>query len=210
MSTLISLTDIWLRRSERELYSGLHLELSVGELAWLCAPNGRGKTTLLRIIAGLLVPDQGQLRWKQSSFRLRHEEERTSIGLLDEKLGLTRDLSVLQNLQYFAALSDVSEAKTQAVIQRMKLESLAERAVGQLSTGQKKRVSMARMMLEDAQLWLLDEPANGLDAANRDLLCEIVSEHVESGGCCLFTSHDALPFDRRPASALQLDDLCAA
>ncbi|MGJ8670544.1 MAG: heme ABC exporter ATP-binding protein CcmA [Oceanococcus sp.] len=201
--SLISAHDLWLRRGGRELFSGLSLELNQGGLTWLRAPNGRGKTTLLRILAGFIQPEQGALHWRGQAFALRHEENRQAISFLDEKLGLGRDLSVRQNLQFAVKLS--GNTNFNQILLQLKLDKLAARPVGQLSTGQKKRCAMARLLAESAQVWLLDEPANGLDAENRALLCELIEQHLVKGGSCVFSSHDALPFQKHQPNELELE-----
>ena len=189
---LVQAKQIWLRRGGRELYGGIDLELRPGSHLWLRAPNGQGKTTLLRIVAGFITPEQGSLRWRGEKFTQRHEEDQQAISYLDERLGLSLDLSVQQNLSFNSKL--LGHEDVEALLQRCQLTKLAHRPVRQLSTGQKKRCAMARLLAESAQVWLLDEPANGLDTDNRALLCELIEQHVEKGGACLFTSHDALPF----------------
>ena len=157
---ILSATNLWLRRGERELFNGYSLQLHAADVLWLRAPNGRGKTTLLRILAGLVTPETGRLSWRGQGFASRMDESRQAIGFLDERLGLSRDLSVADNLRYIA---DTCATQTAVAIDALELAPLLARRVGQLSTGQKKRVGMARLLLENAAVWLLDEPANGLD-----------------------------------------------
>ncbi|RZO83431.1 MAG: heme ABC exporter ATP-binding protein CcmA [Oceanococcus sp.] len=203
---ILSATNLWLRRGERELFNGYSLQLHAADVLWLRAPNGRGKTTLLRILAGLVTPETGRLSWRGQGFASRMDESRQAIGFLDERLGLSRDLSVADNLRYIA---DTCATQTAVAIDTLELAPLLARRVGQLSTGQKKRVGMARLLLENAVVWLLDEPANGLDDTNRARLSALIEAHRAQGGVCVFASHDELPL-ARPPRIETLEGACAA
>lgn len=200
--SLLSVHELYLRRGDAELFNGLCLQFLPGELCWLRAPNGRGKTTLLRILAGLLTPDRGRLSWRGASYADRLDEPRQAISLLDERLGLSRDLSVRDNLQY--ALQLAGGGDLAALLDQFDLQALGRRPVRQLSTGQKKRVALARLMAERAQVWLLDEPANGLDTHNRQILARHMLEFVGDGGLCIYASHDALPLGAMQPRVLEL------
>lgn len=199
---LISLENLHLRRGERELFGGLGGSFNSGELCWLRAPNGSGKTSLLRILAGLITPDRGILRWRGDSYAARLDEPHQAISYLDDRLGLSRDLSVSQNLGYASGVGAGRPVKD--ILEKAALLELAERPVRYLSTGQKKRVALARLLAEGALVWLLDEPANGLDTANRALLSSLIETHLGEGGLCLFASHDALPWSAAAPRILEL------
>ena len=145
------------------------------------------------------------MRWRGERFATRLDEPRQAISYLDDRLGLSRDLSVADNLHYIA---DTCGTQAAAVIDPLALGPLLERRVGQLSTGQKKRVGMARLLLENALVWLLDEPANGLDDANRARLSALIEAHRAQGGACVFASHDELPL-ACPPRIETLEDTCA-
>lgn len=203
-NAILAYNNLFLRRGDRELFRGLSGVLRAGEVAWLRAPNGRGKTTLLRVLAGLLRPDRGQLSWRGEEFAARLDEPHQAISYLDDRLGLSRDLSVTQNLEFTIGLADGPSLDT--LLQRFALARLRHRAVRSLSTGQKKRVGLARLQAERSTVWLLDEPANGLDTENRQLLAELISEHAHAGGCCLFASHDELPVERCNVQVMELGE----
>ncbi len=192
---VLSAQDLWLRRGDRELFGGYSLALGRAQVLWLRAPNGRGKTTLLRLLAGLITPESGRVQWRGQSFSARLDEPCQAISFLDERLGLSRDLSVADNLRYVA---DMNGTQLSAVCEQLALDGLLKRHVAQLSTGQKKRIGMARLLLENSRVWLLDEPANGLDTLNRERLCALIDAHRENGGICVFASHDELPLKQSP------------
>ncbi len=192
---LLAFTDLFLRRGERELYGGLGARFEAGEICWLRGENGRGKTTLLRILAGLITPESGRLFWRGGEFAARLDEPRQAISFLDERLGLCRDLSVEQNLR-FASGAGAGQAVSE-LLADLELKALAQRPLRQLSTGQKKRVGLGRILAEGSLVWLLDEPANGLDTANRERLAALIQAHAARGGLCLYASHEPLPLEAR-------------
>lgn len=192
-SGLLAFSDLYLRRGERELFGGLSARFDAGEICWLRGENGRGKTTLLRILAGLITPESGRLSWRGDDFAARLDEPCQAISFLDERLGLCRDLSVEQNLDYACAAG--AGGGVADLLEQLSLSALAQRPLRQLSTGQKKRVGLGRILAEGGLVWLLDEPANGLDTANRERLADLVQAHAAQGGLCLFASHDPLPLE---------------
>ncbi len=190
---LLAFTDLYLRRGERELYGGLGGRFDSGDICWLRGENGRGKTTLLRILAGLITPESGQVYWRGREFAARLDEARQAISFLDERLGLCRDLTVEQNLRFACAAGAGGDVAT--LLEDLALAPLAQRPLRQLSTGQKKRVGLGRILAEGSLVWLLDEPANGLDAGNRTRLADLIRKHAAAGGLCLYASHEPLPLD---------------
>ena len=199
---LLTIDKLSLRRGERELYAGLSARFDGGELWWLRGENGRGKTTLLRILAGFIAPESGQVSWRGEEFAARLDEPRQAISYLDDRLGLSRDLTVAQNLEFFAVTGSGRPAGE--LLLDLNLENLARRPVRQLSTGQKKRVGLARLLAEGSRVWLLDEPTNGLDEHNRGLLARLIEQHVTGGGLCVLASHDAVPVSGVPVQQLEL------
>ncbi len=187
---LISVQNLHLRRGGRELFGGLDLTLNPGQIVWVRGANGSGKTTLLRICAGLQYLDAGRLLWRGQPFGQRLDEPTQAIVYLGERPGLSRDLSVRENLRYHAALAQTAESRVELALADFDLEGLANQLVRSLSTGQAKRSSLARLRLAGATIWLLDEPFNGLDADNRLRLGLLIAEHVAAGGSVLIASHE--------------------
>jgi len=176
------------RRGDRWLFHGLDLALDAGEALHLTGPNGAGKTSLLRMLAGLLPPSpplQGQtgtIAWQGS------------IAMLDERPALDMALPLGQALDFWRRIDGARDLP----LARLGLEALLDVPVRYLSTGQKKRAALARLIGQNARNWLLDEPLNGLDVAGVALIEDLVAHHCAQGGTAIVTSHQPvrLPGER--------------
>lgn len=170
-------------RGGRLLFQGLDLALAPGEALVVAGPNGAGKSSLLRIGAGLLRPAGGTVR-------------RGRVALADEALALDARRPLASALGYWAALDggEAAGERTAEAMAAMGLAELTDVPVRMLSTGQRRRAGLARVIASGAALWLLDEPANGLDAANVQRLAAAVAAHRAAGGAVLAAAHGALPF----------------
>ena len=162
------------RRGERLLFRRLSFALTPGAACHITGANGAGKTTLIRAVAGLTTPYAGTV-------------VRTgALALLDERTGLDPDLPLGRALAFWFGLDGADEAAT--IMARLRLDPLAEVPVRYLSTGQKKRAALARVLGQQAPIWLLDEPLSGLDTASQGLVSTLVREHCEGGGIALIAS----------------------
>jgi heme exporter protein A len=168
----LAATDLACRRGERVLFSGLGFELRGGEALQIAGPNGIGKTSLLRIAAGLLRPLAGRI------------ERRGDIALLDDRLALDEHRPLSHALAFWRRLDGHS-----ADVGRFGLGELLDVPVRYLSTGQRKRAAFARLAARQAPIWLLDEPLNGLDAGAVELVQGLTFEHCAAGGLVLIASH---------------------
>lgn len=177
----LRLSGIACARGGRLLFRGVDLTLNAGESALLRGPNGIGKSSLMRICAGLLRPVGGTI------------ERRGRIALADERLALDMEEPLRAALGFWARLDGADAAALDQALDAMALGSLADIPVRMLSTGQRKRASLARVIAGGAPLWLLDEPGNGLDDASLKLLGKAVAAHVADGGIVVAASHQPLP-----------------
>lgn len=180
-------------RGERALFSGFHQELASGEIVRVLGDNGAGKTTLLRTLAGLLRPLAGSVRWQRDS--AGPADIRESLCFIDHDNALNATLTPLENLALLCRLSGggaMSPGRIRAVLSGLGLERLRHRPCGRLSSGQKRRVALARLWLSTAPLWLLDEPAAALDADSRIVLADRIIEHAAAGGIVVYTTHEPL------------------
>lgn len=177
----LRLSDVACMRGGRMLFRHVTLDLQAGGSALLTGPNGVGKSSLLRICAGLLPAFAGRV------------DMRGGIALTDERLALDSERPLLKALGFWARLDGVDDGTLERALDAMALLPLAEVPVRMLSTGQRKRAMMARVIASDAAIWLLDEPGNGLDDASLDLLGAAISCHLAMGGIILAASHQPLP-----------------
>ncbi len=188
---MLGISNLECARGDRQLFSGLSFEMDEGSLLHVHGPNGSGKTTLLRAIAGLVLPEEGEIHWRGQSARKLSEEFNSDLLYLGHHYGLKFELSGYENLRIFAKLAgvDVSESEVEVAMKTMGLARCVELPVKVLSQGQKRRVALARLLLKPAKLWILDEPFVALDVAAVSLLLEIIGQHVAEGGMVIMTTH---------------------
>ena len=168
--------DIACRRGDRLLLRGLSFSLGAGEALQLAGANGIGKSSLMRILAGLLVPFAGTV------------EREGTIGLLDERPALDPHLPLGEALGFWQRLDGPHDNRAAD----LGLAGLEDVPVRYLSTGQKKRAALARLIGQQAPLWLLDEPLNGLDTRGVALVEGLVAEHCSEGGIAVIASHQQI------------------
>lgn len=171
------------RRGDRVLFTGLSFDLAPGEALHVAGENGIGKSSLIRILAGLLRPFAGDV------------DRRGAVGLLDERPALDPALPLGRALGFWQRIDGPADSE----LARLGLAHLVDVPVRYLSSGQKKRAAFARLLGQDAGIWLLDEPLNGLDDNGCQLAEALVREHCAGGGICVVASHQpiALPEARR-------------
>ena len=177
----LRLSGVACARGGRLLFRGVDLALQPGASALLNGPNGIGKSSLMRICAGLLRPAAGTV------------ERKGRVALSDERLALDMEESLGAALRFWAALDGAPPELLDRAMAAMALLPLADVPVRMLSTGQRKRAGLARVIVSGAPIWLLDEPGNGLDDAALLLLGTAVGSHLEQGGIVLAASHQPLP-----------------
>lgn len=195
MTGLLSANDLCLLRGDRCLFQQLEFALNPGELLLIEGSNGSGKTSLLRGIAGLLDFETGHLTWDGKKILDSYQLFRSELVWLSHRVGFKDELNLLENLQFESALRSSSMEKTETVIERLSLARLGKLPFRYLSAGQQRRVALARMVLANARLWMMDEPFTNLDKAGRGLVAELISEHLRDGGMCIVASHQAVEID---------------
>ena len=192
MTSLLSVRDLCLIRGDRCLVNGLDFALNAGELLLIEGANGSGKTSLLRSIAGLLPIEDGDIHWRGSRIEDDPQAFRAALVWMAHQVGFKNDLTLLANLRFESCLRASSHVDLDGVIDRLGLTRLTELPFRALSAGQQRRVALARMILADGPLWLMDEPFTNLDADGRALVRDIVSSHLADGGLCVMASHQAV------------------
>jgi heme exporter protein A len=181
-------------RGGREVFSDVRFEVGAGQLLVLRGPNGSGKSSLLRLIAGLVQKSAGQLDLEGAADDVPIPEYAHYIGHLDT---LKPALSVAENLSFWADMLGRRKMETVDALDEVGLAALADFPAGVLSAGQRRRLALARLIVAERPIWLLDEPTTAIDAAARARLFDLISRHLEAGGMALVATHDDLPFDTR-------------
>lgn len=191
-------------RGERRLFAKIDFRLDAGELLYLQGRNGTGKTSLLRIIIGLLPPEQGEVRWRGHDHR--SEAFRADLCYLGHHNAIKEELTPLENLMANARLADenLSEADALDALAQVGLAGREDLDCKYLSQGQKRRVALARLVKEGRPLWVLDEPFVALDTAAVGWLVGLIGGHLQRGGCAVMTTHQAVDISAGAIRELRL------
>lgn len=192
-------------RDERTLFSGLSFTIEPGEIVQIAGHNGAGKTSLLRILAGLASPDEGEVTWQGQNTRRQRELFHQQLLFLGHQPGIKSVLTAYENLAFYYDVSngDAAQAIYQA-LEQVGLLGYEDVAVAQLSAGQQRRVALARLWLSDAPLWILDEPLTAIDKDGVAALMALFEHHVQRGGMLLLTTHQDLPGITREVRKIRL------
>lgn len=182
---------VW--RGDRHVLQGVSAAINPRELLHISGPNGTGKTTLLRVVTGLLRPEQGSVTWLGQSITAIRTDYQAALAYASHEPALKGDLTALENLRFAVGLKRrVAEAELRATLARTGVAGCADLPARVLSAGQRRRVAMARVLAMRATVWLLDEPYTNLDAAGTDLVSELLQAHVAAGGLALVVAHHEL------------------
>ncbi len=187
----LSIENVSVIRGNRLVLRDLTLVARAGDIIWIRGANGCGKSTLLRLVAGLLSVTSGVVNAEGG------------IAMADENLALDANLNVERALRFWADMDGATQVELGSALADMDLQSLADIPVRFLSTGQRKRASISRVMASKADIWLLDEPYNGLDSASCARLDQAITAHATSGGIVLVAAHQ--PPSINVAHSLVLD-----
>lgn len=184
---LLQGTELSCIRDDRVLFSKLNFRLESGQILLLEGKNGSGKTSLLRILCGFREPDAGAINWCGDAVKdSRFYAEMAYVGHLD---GIKKELTVLENLKMSLALSSAGRYTIDEALAKVHLAGYDDVLVQSLSAGQKRRLSLARLLITENVLWILDEPFTSLDKQGIALIETLMTEHCASGGMIVLTSH---------------------
>ncbi len=198
---MLELDTVTCERGGRTLFAGLNRRVAAAQLLRVQGANGSGKTSLLRMVTGLLPPAQGRILWRGQEIGKLAEEFGRQLVYLGHAAALKDDLSARENLQVATLLGGIAITDDEAAL-ALEQAGLAGRErvpARQLSQGQRRRVGLARLVVASSvPLWVLDEPFNALDTAATEWLCRLITAQLARGGVVVLTSHQAVGLDDLP------------
>ena len=195
MKVKLSAHDLTLIRGESCLFKDLSFTLNSGELLVLEGQNGSGKTSLIRAILGMLNFESGEIFWNDISIKKQRQEFHRSIIWLSHRTGLKKDLTLLENLSFECSLRSKFEDELSKILKKLNIFDLKDIPIRSMSAGQQRRVALARLLLFDAPIWLLDEPFTNLDDKGQAIVLDLINSHLSSGGICVIAAHQEFNID---------------
>ncbi len=204
---MLTVRDLFCERDDRVLFEGLSFSLEAGQAMQIQGSNGSGKTTLLRVLCGLNQDFRGELFWQGVPIRDQAEAFRQAMFYLGHTPAINKSLTPAENLDWFCALRGVrAKVPVSEALAAFSLFGYEDIPCSQLSAGQQRRVSLARMKLIDAPIWMLDEPFTALDRQAVSDLETFLSQHVNAGGTVILSTHHPLQLSHQ-VREINLDTL---
>lgn len=177
-------------RDDRVLFENLNFQLNAGELLQIEGHNGSGKTSLLRILCGLSLPESGQIFWKNQDIEEDKSRYWQDLSYIGHAPGIKAELTPLENLQMAKALgAQPAEISLESALEQVGLYGFEDVPTRTLSAGQQRRVALARLLTNNVQLWILDEPFTALDKKAIQMVESLLDQHAQRGGMAIVTSH---------------------
>lgn len=197
--------DLACRRGDRSLFCKLRFTLKGGCALIVEGRNGSGKTSLLRIVCGLLRADHGEVRWRGELIHKVREEYCKDLAYIGHLNGLKAELTPLENLRVAQTLAAANPRMfAEEALAQMELDPFSSIPCRDLSLGQRRRVALARLLISSASLWILDEPLAGIDRVGADRVATLFRDHMDGGGALMVTSHQPLSLHQRGFESLHL------
>ena len=206
---MLTTNKLYCERDERVLFQNLDFSVAEGEVWQIQGSNGSGKTTLLRILCGLNDEFSGEILWRGVDQRKARQDFNADVFYLGHAPAINKTLTAKENLTWYCAsqgLSNTDQIKT--VLNNFNLYGYEDMPCYLMSAGQQRRVSLARMLLSEAKLWIIDEPFTALDKQGVEELEVLLAEHAKAGGSIILTTHHNLQMDC-PLNIIDLDALAA-
>ncbi len=202
---LLSARQLSCIRQDRVLFEQLDMQLHAGEVLQIAGKNGAGKSSLLRILAGLAEPEDGEICYQQRPLAQSADDYADNLCFIGHLAGVQPQLTALENLQFWRACFGLRPADDWALLATLGLAGLEDISCQQLSAGQQRRVSLARLWLTSAQVWILDEPFTALDQSAIAALNRRIASHCDAGGAVLLTSHQPVQVPGHSVRELTLE-----
>lgn len=204
---VLSVTNLSVVKRDRLLFENINFAVEQGNLLYVKGQNGAGKTSMLRVLAGLVDAESGEVYFEQQDIKDCREIYNQNLVYFGHKLGINLTLSAVENLQYWCKQHQVviSVDTIFSTLAQLNLVGLEDIPVANLSAGQQRRVALARFWFkQNAKLWILDEPFTALDTQGIELLSKQITKFLSAGGAVVMTSHQALHLDY-PTDELTLE-----
>ncbi|MDP4944720.1 MAG: cytochrome c biogenesis heme-transporting ATPase CcmA [Alishewanella sp.] len=201
---LLDAADLSCVKQDRVLFEQLSLHLKPGELLQIKGKNGAGKSSLLRILAGLAQPDEGQLQYLAQPLPAALSDYAANLCFIGHQSGIHEQLTAIENLQFWQAASDLHIKDEFMLLAELGLAGLEDIPCRMLSAGQQRRVSLARLWATSAQIWILDEPFTALDQSAIVSLQQHFIAHLQRGGAIILTTHQPLSIEYHALRALEI------
>jgi heme exporter protein A len=188
---MLEVINLACTRGQRRLFSRLNFTLTPGSVMQVHGPNGSGKTSLLRIVCGLMAPEKGEVRWQGANIRSLGEDYSTAINYLGHRNGVKEELSSLENLRFSSGIagSEITAQDAARALAKVGLAGRENLPTRSLSEGQRRRAALARLTTCHTPLWILDEVHASLDSGAVDLVKTLIETHLSEGGMALVATH---------------------
>lgn len=195
---VLHIKQLAFERNFQYLFNHVNCELNPGELLQIRGTNGSGKTTLLRILAGFIEPHEGNVSWYGKSIFQDRESYQQHLKYIGHQNGIKPNLTVYENLQLNCALTNIriESNHIKQVLEQCELDHLSHTQALYLSAGQLRRLSLTRLLITSASIWVLDEPTTALDDSGQKLLSHLLTQHLAKNGIAIIATHQNLLLER--------------
>ncbi len=202
---MLTVDNLSLFKDHKKIFANLGFSISTSSALIITGKNGCGKSSLLKIIAGISKPDSGKILWGGVDVEELRSDFSGDTQFIGHKNFLKPELTILENLRFYSRLSD-TEAALHSALNFFGLAAIANDKAKTLSAGWQKRAMLAKLLACPATIWLLDEPSNNLDKAGKDKLHGLIKTRIKEEGLVIITTHDEMFFDLGPR--LNLEEFC--
>jgi len=192
-------------RNDVVLFSGLDFRLEGGEILQIQGPNGSGKTSLLRMLCGLVLPDAGAILWNEKNIYDHRQYFFKEMSYIGHVNGIKMELTALENLTISGALAETNNSiSLPDILEKMGLAEYENTPARKLSSGQRRRLALARLLITNTRLWILDEPLTSLDDYGRQLMRDMITAHAAGNGITVLATHDPVDVQQHKITMINL------